>query len=73
MNIEFLATVAVIAPDPPASRKLFVDALGLPPHAGRRLAAWNAGQRRLSPTGAGAAPVVSAPNAAPQSGAARID
>ena len=30
MNIEFLLTVAVIAPDPPASRKLYVDALGLP-------------------------------------------
>jgi catechol 2,3-dioxygenase-like lactoylglutathione lyase family enzyme len=30
MNIEFLASVAVIAPDPPASRKLYVDALGLP-------------------------------------------
>jgi catechol 2,3-dioxygenase-like lactoylglutathione lyase family enzyme len=30
MNIEFLSTLAVIAPDPPASRKLFVDALGLP-------------------------------------------
>jgi catechol 2,3-dioxygenase-like lactoylglutathione lyase family enzyme len=30
MNIEFLSTVPVIAPDPPASRKLYVDALGLP-------------------------------------------
>jgi catechol 2,3-dioxygenase-like lactoylglutathione lyase family enzyme len=30
MNIEFLSTVAVIAPDPPASRKLYVEALGLP-------------------------------------------
>jgi catechol 2,3-dioxygenase-like lactoylglutathione lyase family enzyme len=30
VNIEFLSTVAVIAPDPPASRKLYVDALGLP-------------------------------------------
>jgi catechol 2,3-dioxygenase-like lactoylglutathione lyase family enzyme len=30
MNIEFLATVSVIAPDPPASRELYVDALGLP-------------------------------------------
>jgi catechol 2,3-dioxygenase-like lactoylglutathione lyase family enzyme len=29
VNIEFLSTVAVIAPDPPASRKLYVDALGL--------------------------------------------
>ena len=30
MNIEFLSTVAVIAPDPPQSRKLYVDVLGLP-------------------------------------------
>jgi catechol 2,3-dioxygenase-like lactoylglutathione lyase family enzyme len=30
MKIEFLSTLAVIAPDPPASRKLYVDALGLP-------------------------------------------
>jgi catechol 2,3-dioxygenase-like lactoylglutathione lyase family enzyme len=30
MNIEFLATVAVIAPDPATSRNLYVDALGLP-------------------------------------------
>jgi catechol 2,3-dioxygenase-like lactoylglutathione lyase family enzyme len=30
VDIEFLSTVAVIAPDPPASRKLYVDALGLP-------------------------------------------
>jgi catechol 2,3-dioxygenase-like lactoylglutathione lyase family enzyme len=30
MKIEFLATLAVIAPDPPASRKLYVDSLGLP-------------------------------------------
>ena len=30
MDIEFLSSVAVIAPDPPASRKLYVDALGLP-------------------------------------------
>jgi catechol 2,3-dioxygenase-like lactoylglutathione lyase family enzyme len=30
MNIEFLATVAVIAPDPVNSRKLYVEALGLP-------------------------------------------
>ena len=35
MDIEFLSTVAVIAPDPPASRRLYVDALGLP-LAGRR-------------------------------------
>ncbi len=30
MNIEFLSTVAVIAPDLPASRKLYLEALGLP-------------------------------------------
>jgi catechol 2,3-dioxygenase-like lactoylglutathione lyase family enzyme len=30
VNIEFLSTVAVIAPDPPQSRKLYVDLLGLP-------------------------------------------
>ena len=30
MNIEFLATVAVIAPDPITSRDLYVEALGLP-------------------------------------------
>jgi catechol 2,3-dioxygenase-like lactoylglutathione lyase family enzyme len=30
MNIEFLATVALIAPDPAASRRLYVEALGLP-------------------------------------------
>ena len=30
MKIEFLTSVAVIAPDPPASRTLYVDALGLP-------------------------------------------
>src|SRR5581483_3158975 len=28
VNIEFLATVAVIAPDPLQSRRLYVDALG---------------------------------------------
>lgn len=30
MEIEFLTSVAVIAPDPPASRRLYVDTLGLP-------------------------------------------
>ena len=30
MNIEFLATVAVIAPDSITSRNLYVEALGLP-------------------------------------------
>ncbi len=30
MNLEFLSTVAVISPDPSASRELYVGALGLP-------------------------------------------
>lgn len=30
MNVEFLSTVAVIAPDPAASRELYAGALGLP-------------------------------------------
>ncbi|HEY7076199.1 MAG TPA: hypothetical protein VH418_12540 [Solirubrobacteraceae bacterium] len=30
MNVELLATVAMIAPDPAGSRKLYVEALGLP-------------------------------------------
>src|SRR5919197_1220077 len=30
MKIEFLSTMAVIAPDTPASRKLYVGTLGLP-------------------------------------------
>jgi catechol 2,3-dioxygenase-like lactoylglutathione lyase family enzyme len=30
VQIEFLATIAVIAPDPPLSRALYADALGLP-------------------------------------------
>jgi catechol 2,3-dioxygenase-like lactoylglutathione lyase family enzyme len=30
MNISFVTGIAMIATDPPASRKLFVDALGLP-------------------------------------------
>jgi hypothetical protein len=29
MNVQFLSTLAVIAPDPPHSRQLYVDALGL--------------------------------------------
>ena len=29
MDVEFIASVAVIAPDPPKSRELYVDALGL--------------------------------------------
>ena len=34
MNIQFVASVAVIAPDPQQSRRLYVDALGLPLRAG---------------------------------------
>jgi catechol 2,3-dioxygenase-like lactoylglutathione lyase family enzyme len=30
MRIAFLSTIAVIAADPPASRRLYVDTLGLP-------------------------------------------
>jgi catechol 2,3-dioxygenase-like lactoylglutathione lyase family enzyme len=30
MNIVFITSIAVIAPDPAKSRKLYVDALGLP-------------------------------------------
>jgi catechol 2,3-dioxygenase-like lactoylglutathione lyase family enzyme len=30
MNVESIATVAVVVADPPESRKLFIDALGLP-------------------------------------------
>jgi catechol 2,3-dioxygenase-like lactoylglutathione lyase family enzyme len=30
MEIEFLATIAVIAPDPPGSRRLYAETLGLP-------------------------------------------
>jgi catechol 2,3-dioxygenase-like lactoylglutathione lyase family enzyme len=34
MNVLFVASVAVVAADPPKSRELFVDALGLPLEAG---------------------------------------
>jgi len=30
MNVEFIASVAVIVADPPKGRELFIDALGLP-------------------------------------------
>src|SRR5215469_3605895 len=30
MNVLFIASVAVVAADPPESRKLFIDAIGLP-------------------------------------------
>jgi catechol 2,3-dioxygenase-like lactoylglutathione lyase family enzyme len=32
MDVEFLSTIAVITRDPPASRRLYRDALGLPLH-----------------------------------------
>jgi catechol 2,3-dioxygenase-like lactoylglutathione lyase family enzyme len=34
MNIEFLSTIAVIAPDPAESQRLYVDTLGLPLQSG---------------------------------------
>ena len=34
MKIEFLSSVAVIAADPPTSRRLYVDTLGLPLESG---------------------------------------
>src|SRR3954447_7708858 len=34
MEIQFIASIAAITPDPPKSRELFVDALGLPLEAG---------------------------------------
>jgi catechol 2,3-dioxygenase-like lactoylglutathione lyase family enzyme len=34
MNVLFISSVAIIAADPPESRKLFVDALGLPLEGG---------------------------------------
>jgi catechol 2,3-dioxygenase-like lactoylglutathione lyase family enzyme len=33
MNLEFLATVTMISPDPADSRTLYVEALGLPLHS----------------------------------------
>jgi len=30
MNVLFIASMSVVAADPPQSRKLFIDALGLP-------------------------------------------
>ncbi len=35
MEIEFIASFAAIAPDPPKSRELYVDALGLPLKGGQ--------------------------------------
>jgi catechol 2,3-dioxygenase-like lactoylglutathione lyase family enzyme len=37
VDIKFLSTMAVITPDPPASRKLYLDALGLPLGGGEYL------------------------------------
>jgi len=34
MDIQFIASIAVITPDPQQSRELFIDALGLPLEAG---------------------------------------
>jgi catechol 2,3-dioxygenase-like lactoylglutathione lyase family enzyme len=34
MNIKFLSTIAVVAADPPSSRRLYVDTLGLPLQSG---------------------------------------
>lgn len=34
MNVQFIAGMSVITPDPATSRKLYVDALGLPLEAG---------------------------------------
>ena len=30
MDVQFIASIAVIAPDPSVSRRFYVDALGLP-------------------------------------------
>jgi catechol 2,3-dioxygenase-like lactoylglutathione lyase family enzyme len=44
MNILFIAGFAVIAPDPPKSRELYVDALGLPLTAGEGSEYWHSEQ-----------------------------
>jgi catechol 2,3-dioxygenase-like lactoylglutathione lyase family enzyme len=41
MNVLFIASFAVIAPDPPQSRGLYVDALGLPLAAGQDGEYWH--------------------------------
>jgi catechol 2,3-dioxygenase-like lactoylglutathione lyase family enzyme len=41
MNILFIASFAVIAPDPPKSRELYVDALGLQLSAGEDAEYWH--------------------------------
>ncbi len=35
MDVQFIASIAVITPDPPASRRLYVDAIGLPLEAAK--------------------------------------
>jgi catechol 2,3-dioxygenase-like lactoylglutathione lyase family enzyme len=44
MDILFVAAVAVIAPDPAGSRKLYVEALGLPLAAGEGSDYWHSEQ-----------------------------
>jgi catechol 2,3-dioxygenase-like lactoylglutathione lyase family enzyme len=44
MDIVFVASVAVIAPDPEQSRELYVDALGLPLAAGEGSDYWHSEQ-----------------------------
>jgi hypothetical protein len=56
VNIEFLSTVAVIAPDPSASRELFVDALGLPSKAAARAITTPNRSRVASPSASGRSP-----------------
>jgi len=41
MNVLFIASFAVIAPDPPQSRRLYVDVLGLPLAAGEGSEYWH--------------------------------
>src|SRR5256714_6595087 len=41
MKILFIASFSVIAPDPPKSRELYVDALGLPLSAGQDGEYWH--------------------------------
>jgi catechol 2,3-dioxygenase-like lactoylglutathione lyase family enzyme len=43
MEVLFVATIAVIAPDPAQSRTLYVDALGLPLSAGEGSDYWSSG------------------------------
>jgi catechol 2,3-dioxygenase-like lactoylglutathione lyase family enzyme len=44
MNIVFVTSVAVVAPQPAESRKLYVDALGLPLTADSESEYWSSGQ-----------------------------